>query len=425
MSFWGGGGAATAASKALLGNTNFVWGWGYSNNGQRTGQSNANTWSTMIKAPCPDFTHVRISWWNSEATPPTIQALVAPTSGLVASAFNPVEPSVGNTLTGDSTTGWTQVTFSGSSTGTLPASVATRSPGILQSDWIPCLSIPAADGTSTRPYLIVRQKHSGSTFSDQFNTGGVASFNKDSAVWYNSSVKTGDFVASPSGMTAANSTTGSNTLTLAFVEFRSSARVVKVMCIGDSIIQGAVMSPVHNGFPQRTQNNLQASSSFIPINVLNFGSNGANSSEFLQFGKRYVSAYLPAIALYSLYATNDVGSPSVATCNLMYIRAMEFASHCIDNGVLPVFMTVAPRDTYTLAHDQLTRDLIAKYGTAYAPHFIDLRSVVGDGATPERFQTTPVALSGDGIHPNNAGIDLQATKLTEKIQELVRVTLAY
>src|SRR4051812_48230011 len=115
------------------------------------------TYGCIIKAPCPDFTHVRLVFANQEATPGAITDIAV---AVTNSNADKATPSTGSGLTNDGSTGWVRGKFGGNNGVTLPAAgVDANNPAPLASDWIPIDSIAPTDGSSL-PYLLARVLYS-------------------------------------------------------------------------------------------------------------------------------------------------------------------------------------------------------------------------------------------------------------------------
>jgi lysophospholipase L1-like esterase len=389
-------------SDRLQGNINNIWTRHWKNEFV-TGISSDFTYATIAKAPCSEFTHVRIILKNKEASPPTVTRFIGAVTNTATNTGEKVVPSVGNTLTEDSTTGWVTFNFSGSPTPTLPAGYSdSKDPGVLFSDWMPIQSIAPVDGT-TLPYIMVRGYFtSGGTYTCL--TQGLNNTNQSQANYIEVFTQAGDKVSTPSGMTTGSA---QNKNILFGIEFKSSSAVVKVMIVGDSITQGQHTGVGGNDSLDGTMRSwgvvggeqLRAQYN-APVNIINYGHAGATTTSYSTFGKKAIANHLPTICFYSIYSPNDnSGSIDQAKANVMFQTALDFAQYAYSQNCLPVFTFLAPNNNLSYTSDGFRQSLIRR-AKAAGIRVCDMTTAMGDGATPERF------LSGfnyDNVHPNDTG----------------------
>lgn len=354
-------------------------------------------------APCPDFYQVRFLIKNIEATPPNLKLICAVTNN----ATDRITPSVGNLKTNNPATGWIDVLKGGSATIAAPAFTTgdVRFANSAWTDWMDLPSIPPTDGASlyNRPYLMFRAKWSGPfTYWAQGTTRTTIAYPPNFFDQYFSFGA--DRTVNPEVATAANTTTYQDSTGIFAVEFRSSKRVVQVLCVGDSITQGVGDNLTGNSMGSWVpKSQVKADAQGLPLNFLNYGQGACPSLSYLGFGKQAVTDHLPAAAMYSVWTPND-SIPDASNTLTAYNRAMDFANHCFTNNVLPVFDFLAPNDGYILAADTFRKNLITKCKNSGIA-VIDMTPAVGDGASPERFIP---ARKNDNTHPNITGYDAMA-----------------
>ena len=377
-----------------------------------------STQCAFMVAPCGEFNEVRFMFKNIEAIAPDVEMICAVTN----TSANKIEPSVGNTRTNNPTTGWVDVTLSGSTTIALPDFTTgdNRVPNTIWTDWIKLPSISPTDGASATPYLMWRTKcTSPFTYWAQGTTRTTIAY---PANFFDQYYRFGnDTVTTPENGTAANTTTFQDATGVFAVEFRSNKRVVKVVCVGDSITQGVGDNATGNSMGSWVpKSETLAMAQGLPLNFLNYGQGSCPSISFLAFGKTAVTDHLPAIAMYSVWTPND-SIPDATNTVTAYNRAMEFANHCYNNNVLPVFCFLAPNDGYILAADNFRKALITRC-KASGVAVIDLTRQVGDGQSPERFITSR---KNDNTHPNLAGYQAMADLNILELKKILNQNFQY
>lgn len=374
-----------------------------------------STYASLTNCPAPDFTHVRIILKNQEASPPNVSGCIVAVTNTATTFAQKVIPSTGNTVTGDGSTGWVTVTFSGSSTPTLPAAgTDNHNPGILVSDWIPINSLTPVDG-SPWPYLMCRLKLS-ANFT-YFNCGNGKATDNTKQDYHESFRFVGDGITTPANFTTP-SANDPNSIIFGF-EFRTSSPVVPIICVGDSITQGLHTSAsadsndtqTYSWVPQSYETFLSAG---VPVNLYNYGYSGATTTQFCTFGKNAVATHKPAVAIYSVFSPNDNSAGATYTqaqIDTMYANAMDFAFTCQSNNCLPVFAFLAPDENLDSASDLLRKALITKV-KAKGFYVIDMTEAIGDASTPQKFVS---ADKYDTLHPNRTGHGAMAAYFLSKL----------
>lgn len=403
-------------SKRILGNINNIYhkSWKHQFNSGFT--ADAYTFSTLAKAPCSEFSHVRVILKNADATPAVIGGLLFAVTG---SNTDPVVPTTGNTKTENGATGWLTATFSGSNTVTLPAKGSdANDPSLLYSDWMPIRSIATTD-SSAYPYIMARIKATGTT---TYVTHGTASTDKTHYTYAQSRRFTGDGITTPSTMTTGFD--NGTTLIHGF-EFKGSSPTIKVLCVGDSITQGKGSSlygqDVYSWVPIMAESLMTAG---VPVNMINWAMSGSTTAQISLFGKRAISALLPSIVFYSAFSPNDIsldGDPTQASIDAQFSNACDFAYYAMSNNCLPVFTILAPTTSFTTTGDNFRKAMIARLKAA-GFLVIDMRAAISDGATPERFLTS---MNFDSLHPSDLGYTTMSPVGVNALIDLLRQNISW
>lgn len=410
--------------KRPLNNVSGIW-TRYIKHFHAAGQSLVTrTFNTIVQAPCSSFTHVRLFMANLEATPPTLLGALVGVTATATTAAEKCTPRVTNTVTNNGTTGWQQVTFSGSLQPTLAAKGATNQyPGYIISDWIPLASVAPSDGASL-PYLLARVKFQETvstitTVNNQSDTCADAAV-KDSSIYCENFHFTGDGITTPSNFSPGSAQARS---ALSGFEFMSATSAVRVLCIGDSITggtDGTSAGVVQNySWCNRAQENLRTRG--VAGNFINYGYGGTLTNVYADYGKLAIARHNPSIAIYSVFSPNDGAPNGQAYVDTVMATAADFSAYCIANGVMPVYSFLAP-GTYDASQDGWRKTII-NTAKASGVRVMNLSAVIGDGASPERFQA-PYD-SGDTIHPNAAAFAAQAPVCADFVNNLIAGNLGW
>jgi lysophospholipase L1-like esterase len=396
--------------KRLMGNINNTYTRHWKEQLSVAQSTYSSTYGLITKAPCTEYTHVRVVLKNAEATPPAVTGVLL---AATASNANKTVPTTGNTLTNDGATGWVQATFGGSNTPTLVAGTQ-AAPSVLISDWMPLNSIAPTDG-ATYPYVMARIKMGGNysaIFTGLLNTDNT----KDTYLEMIGSA--GDYVTTPQSLTSGSAQSFSPIFGL---EFLSSSRVVKILCVGSSTTQGFGSTPIDSAYRSWvpiTQETLLAAG--IPANLFNYGYATQTTTTYAAYGKTAIDSHLPAMVFYQVFSPND-GTPSQNTINAQYQRAMDFANYAMAKNCLPIFLFTNPNNNYDATTDNFRKSLITRCkASGFA--VCDLNTAVGDGATPERFQS---GMNYDALHPNDTGYAAMAAVAVSVIKDILSRNITY
>ena len=330
--------------------------------------------SHMIMAAPSRFTHIRVILPNLEASALSgVTASVAVTD----SATSKINPSTGV---------WSNATFSGAGSVTLPARVSAQEPSLTLSDWIAIPSVDRVDGGSGKPLVMIRVfiPSANATFgvTGGLNPGG---FNFTETWQTRQQV---DGITTPANFT---STTEGSSVAIGGLMLRCEEKQVVVMGVGDSITSGFAGTVLGNNWGAQACK----AANLVWVNA---GHNGQTTANYLARGKSFVTALTPSIAIFEGLSVND-GTPTQNIVNAAWAACLEFVDHCEASGVIPVLWTAIPRNTYDATADGFRKAYNAKV-RASGIDYIDFDSVMSDGATPAKIVT---GLFADDRHPNDAG----------------------
>ncbi len=264
------------------------------------GSSSTSTFSMLTTAPCQAFTHVRAVFKGLEASSYNFEGVLF---ALTANNTNKVEPTVGNTITNDPTTGWVEVTMGGSTTITVPARVSTTQSSYGYSDWMAMPSMDPDNG-NPYPYLLHRSRITAGTAS--YSYVGTDANDDEQLDYYEGKFGHVNGVSSPASMTESSGTFGdTGACHIAALEFVSTAGVVRILSLGDSIMSGQGGS--HNdytlGMPTIAIKSLLDENA--PLSLIHHGMPSIGTDVYAAVGKTAIDEFNPAIALYSVYSPND------------------------------------------------------------------------------------------------------------------------
>ena len=181
------------------------------------------------------------------------------------------------TATGAYPFGWTLGTFNGQSTGVVPAGQSTLIQGQLESDWMPCQSLPRADG-GIRPLVMLRA-YVGSTNNYSFiaNTG-LAGMRSADAISNRRILQLSTFNGDGVG-TLASTFSLAVTSPLVYVRVRHRNGVITVVAIGDSITQNdALVYDSLSNWLKRACNAI--STPALPVIPMNLGWSSQTSATY-------------------------------------------------------------------------------------------------------------------------------------------------
>jgi len=181
-------------------------------------------------------------------------------------------------------------------------------------------------------------------------------------------------------------------------------RPLKIVVLGDSLTAGFQL-PAAAAFPARLERALTAKG--FAVSIANAGVSGDTASGGLSRVAWSVPPGTDAVILE--LGANDMLrgiDPKVTRASLESIIRM-LKSRSVE--VLLAGMRAAPNmgPEYRRAFDAIYPDLAASYGLVFYPFFLD--GIVTD----------PKFNLGDGIHPNQAGVDVIVARILPKTEELI------
>lgn len=401
--------------------------------GLTAGTSDSNNYTRCVKTEAEShFDRVRIHIYNRQATTPTaFTAVVAATeTAATDTTTNLFDPVVGGTayaaLAGSGAYGWKEVTFGGASSGDFASAGASYRPAKLTSDWIDLSSVPRADG-GTRPLVMCRVYHNGGTGGAMTIFGQLTSnASADSTSWSSTSVypwhriwqagtvTTGDAVSTLTTKPAALSNAS---IWIAF-EFASRYKGLTVLSVGDSVTEGTGHS--WGGYGSWIMRACALSSSITrPVSLIQNGISGQAGEVYTLAAEDAITAHSPTHVFYPTLTLND-GDTTDASIQLARSRIQRMLQACESVGARLVMWSALPNGVFTAAGDaraiQLQSDVL-EMARAGACDYIDLASIVSNGASPRRLNSFN---QFDSNHPNNSAQDRLALAAMEYLQSAGR-----
>lgn len=301
---------------------------------------------------------------------------------------------------------WANVTFSGATSGTVPAAVSGSGndivPGMLVSDVIPLTSVARTDDITKQPLLQVRTYSSGASSALSIGATDIADFNAAGVITgaqWAARIPAGDLVTT---ITAFQPLEAGTWISPATVKFFYSSEGFTVATVGDSLTRGQASSGGASGWPTRLQQ-LQP----IPdtrLNIANFGWSGQTHAASMLMAKQVISVVKPNALSFFAWSPND-GAASDGIMDATWARTLEIIELCRQNGVIPIVCTSGPVNAYTTQQDARVKAQNARVRAL--PNIVfDFASVLEDPTDTSNILTAYD--SGDGLHYNNAGYQAMA-----------------
>jgi hypothetical protein len=177
-----------------------------------------------------------------------------------------------------------------------------------------------------------------------------------------------------------------------------------LVSVGDSILMGGGEPLGYLGPLRRAADRLGTPER--PVSHIAAAIFGCPSIGFLAAGRDAIRTNRTSCAFVQVWSGNDPQTvdASRAACN----AAVDFAQHCIRQGVTPVLCSPAPRPTSSGTPEMEAVRLwsmpLLRGLAAQGVPFLDIDAIVGDGAANGRFtRFRPDLAAADDIHPNSAG----------------------
>ena len=193
------------------------------------------------------------------------------------------------------------------------------------------------------------------------------------------------------------------------VQYLGERPGLTLVSVGDSILMGGGEPLGYLGPVCRAADRL--STPQRPVSHIAAAIFGCPSAAFLAAGREALRTNKASCAFVQVWSGNDPQTvdASRAACE----AALDFARHCIRQGVTPVLCSPAPRPTSSgtpeLEAIRLWSMPLLRGLAAQGVPFLDIDAIVGDGAANGRFtRFRPGLAAADDTHPNSAGNTLLA-----------------
>ena len=184
----------------------------------------------------------------------------------------------------------------------------------------------------------------------------------------------------------------------------ASDRPLKIVAFGDSLMAGFQL-PASGAFPTRLEQALKAKGHAVTI--VNAGVSGDTSSGALARVDWSVPPDTDAVILE--LGANDMlrGIDPKITRSALNAIIRKLKSRGLE--VMLAGMRAAPNmgPDYRRAYDTIFPDLASAYGLVFYPFFLD--GIAANASFNLR----------DGVHPNQAGVDVIVTRILPKVEELI------
>lgn len=366
------------------------------------------TWSLQCAVP-DDFVAVRLIIANHH-TADIVGVTCCASSGATAT------DRVNNSGT------WTTGTFNnGSATGTLPLAASTADPTLTVSDWINVRSVARGDGGSYKlAYVRIMIPGATNTVAPMHGFGSsMASWRgKADGMEWAWTIKTGDFVTTPSGMTSASDV--QNCCIVGIQYLTKNGATISNAFFGDSITSGTGATIPGDNWGHR------ASTSYgIHAAAANCGIAGQTMLQVLTRAKRYIPLLKPTHVWLPTFSPNGTAISAVVA-NQQYMQIMQVVELCRQNGVSIIFWSGCPRATssansasyYSNTDDDFRKNLALSLG-AIGVTLCDIAAVMSDtNVLGTASKWTSGAATADGIHPSEAGYATMATAALATMHQL-------
>lgn len=307
--------------------------------------------------------------------------------------------------------GWRAGTFAGAATGTVPAG-ASLSPAYLQSDWIPCVSVPRSDVPGGRPLVMLRIYHNGTADGSHSITSGLqpaGGWADQTAKDYYRVCQQGnsigfDYVADLTQKPGSGG--GSGYWVYVEAAYRGVAAVRSVIGIGDSLMEANSTQLPGNVFGAYGLRGVaRASTQQRPIHWINAGMSSETTATYFAAGLAAITVLDPTDVLYCPFGVND-GSPDRFLTDAMQPRLAQIVNACRTGRRNLLLVTSPPNNTYNLAQDterKRANELVRVACAVGVATLVDYADALGDGASPERYLA---GMFFDSVHPSDAAMDI-------------------
>ena len=352
---------------------------------------NPYTWAVQMALP-HDFVAVRLVFVNGLAIANNGVTAAASTGGTASDRLN-------NSGT------WVAATFAGAASIDIPARASAADPSVAVSDWIPLVSTARADGGTYR-LVYVRAATPGANANVQllgFALGTSGWNSKADGLIWTPRYQQGDFVASPTGMTASSDPQSSP---IAGIQYISKTGILNYIAFGDSITQSKQTTIPGESWAYRAIRD-------AGYTMGNFGSDGQTTAQYLTRAERVIPALRPTHAFYPIFSPND-GTPTAIKQGEAFSRALRFVELCRQYGVVPILWTGLPKTTdvtnatasYTSGQDDFRKELNTAF-LSIGVTVMDMATAMSDTtALGTASKWASASYLYDGTHPNDAGHEI-------------------
>lgn len=380
-----------------------------------------------------DYDAVRLVYHHHLATTPTLACIVAATeTSKTDTANNLFEPIVGGTKyqQKDSTTsayGWRTVTWDGATTKTLSANGSTQRPALYPSDWIPLQSVTRAAGEENTLPLTMLRCYVSNAVAQNFTVAAANSLMRTATTDnFGRILQSGAY--NGDGVGTINDTNRPGSLASTHIpftiEYRTRARGLSVIAIGDSITQGTPgATDALSSWVLRAC--ALASTPTKPVSAWNCGSASQNGTTFTTAGYDALALTSggPNVVVYAAPTPNDYSSPSAAQMNYyvtQYMgRAQTMIDFCQTNRLALVLWTAIPHFAGLSAAADAVRksfnDALRAMAASQNVYLFDADAILTDGGSPANMAA---AYNLDNLHPSNAGIAAMAAGLAAVLKTI-------
>jgi lysophospholipase L1-like esterase len=274
------------------------------------------------------------------------------------------------------------------------------------SDWAALSSQARTDG-GTGYLLVGRTWVTSASTVKQMSSAQAAAFVAAGKTvgWASNADGTGAYVTSPNANPKTPSTGGGFVTIPAYYEFlRTSARGVKILASGDSLMSGYDGSAFALPWVDQAVNSISTITTG-PVDLTNVSFSGNAMYAICQRAINAMNWIRPDIIVLPVYSPNDIGS-NATSAYIGWEMVLNTVNEALRLGVVPVLVTGMPSNLSTSI--DAARININTYARQMFPNnIIDLDAMMTNGATPARLNAT--YNSGDNVHLTAAGYTQIAT----------------
>lgn len=327
-------------------------------------------------------------------------------NGTVANVINVTACACAGGSTSDplqSSATWTNATFAGASSVTLPLSADSNNPTYTFTDWIP-LRGDSSRLLSARVYIPSAGNTTCPVYSDGTLTDWVSGVPDEEWI---ARYQTGDFVTTPASMNSVSNR--DNSAILGF-QYMARGAVTTVIAMGDSIASGIGALISDDSFTRKAVRQMRGQGA--KVEFANLGWSGQTSTQIYTRAAVVVPLIKPTVMVYSAFSPND-GAPTAALDVAMRKNFGQAVLLARDQGVHLIPLTGLPRaasritSNWTVAQDAF-RKLFNQENVRARPNFADIASVLSFSESPLAASYYKFGTTNDFIHPNEQGNVLAA-----------------